>query len=337
MRIKVGFCGSGAWGITLANLLAENGHDVLLWSIEEDVLQSLEQGKGHPRFPDFPVDRSIRYTRNLKDVLEQEVVVECVTAKGFRPVLKEIKKLGGIRQPFIITSKGIEQETGMLLVEVAYEILDNKDLIGYMSGPTLAKEVMLKHPTSAVASSPNHMVIEMTKRLFGCSIFRVYESTDIFGVAVGGAMKNVIAIASGMAEGMGFGHNTKALLITRGLVEMCRIAKVKGGNQNTCFGLSGIGDLIVTGVSNLSRNFQFGYLLGQGHSVQDAKEKIGMVVEGEYTVLSAWKLGQKYGLDLPITYGMYEIIYRGADPMVAFHTILDTETKGELETLESLT
>lgn len=333
MKIKVGFCGSGAWGITLANLLAQNGHDVLLWSIEEDVLESLKQGKGHPKFPDFVVDSSIRYTKNLKDVLDQDVIIECVTAKGFRPVLKEIKKLGGIHQPLIITSKGIEQDTGELLVEVAYEILGAENLIGYMSGPTLAKEVMLEHPTSAVAASPNHDVIDLIKTLFGCSYFRVYESSDIMGVAVGGAMKNVIAIASGMAEGMGFGHNTKALLITRGLVEMCRIAKVKGGDQNTCFGLSGIGDLIVTGVSNLSRNFQFGYLLGQGYGSEEAKEKIGMVVEGEYTVLSAWKLGEKFGLDLPITYGMYEVIYKGVDPITAFQAILE---KSELEAPELL-
>jgi glycerol-3-phosphate dehydrogenase (NAD(P)+) len=327
--MRVGFCGSGAWGITLADLIARNGHEVLLWSIEEDVLVSLEKGKGHPKFPDLFIDASIRYTRHLKDLLDTDVIVECVTAKGFRPVLKEFAALGGITKPFIITSKGIEQETGKLLVEVAYELLKKEELIGYMSGPTLAREVMLQHITAAVAASPNKHVIEIIKKLFQAPYFQVYTNKDIYGVALGGAMKNVIAIASGLAEGMGYGHNTKALIITRGLSEIRQMAKVKGANENTCFGLSGIGDLIVTGVSNLSRNFSFGMLLGKGISPEEAKKQIGMIVEGEYTVLSAWNLGQKYKLDLPITNAMYQIIYKGKEPKKALKDLLENDSKEE--------
>lgn len=329
--MKVGFLGSGAWGITLANLIASNGHEILLWSIEKEVIESLQTRGIHPKFPDFQVSSKIRYTDQLKDLLECDVLVECVTAKGFRPVCKQLVALGGLKIPFIITSKGIEQETGLLLVEIAYELFHRKDLIGYMSGPTLAKEVMNEHPTSAVAASTSNNVIAIIKKLFGCSYFRVYANHDILGVAVGGAMKNVIAIASGLAEGLGYGLNTKALLITRGLQELKKLALVKHAKEETCFGLSGIGDLIVTGVSHMSRNFTFGFLLGQGLTREEAKKKIGMVVEGEYTVLSAHKLATKYALSLPISEAMYEVIYEGRNPQEAIKTILEKEAKVELE------
>ena len=317
--MKVGFLGSGAWGITLANLIAKNGHKVVLWSIEEDVLSHLEQFSRHPKFKDFPVEESISYTRDLKDILECDVIVECVTAKGFRPVCEALKTLS---VPFIITSKGIEQESGKLLVEVAYEIFDQKELIGCMSGPTLAKEVMFNQPTAAVGASINPEVSEIIKEVFEAPNFHISRSSDVIGVAVGGSVKNVIAIASGLAEGLEFGYNTKALIITQGLKEMCEIAKVKGGLQETCYGLSGIGDLIVTGVSNLSRNFTFGTLLGQGGTAILAKEKIGMVVEGEYTVLSAYNIAKECNLDLPIIHAMYRVIYQNQCPKEAFQEML---------------
>lgn len=323
--MKVGFCGSGAWGITLADLIAKNGHEVLLWSIEEDVLKSLEQGKGHPRFPDLDIEPSIRYTRKLKDLLECDAIVESVTAKGFREVCSKLQALGGITQPFILTSKGIEQETGLLLVEVAFDVLKKKRLIGCMSGPTLAKEVMDEQPTAAEGAGGSEEVIDVIIDLFDSPNFRIFGSSDLLGVALGGAMKNVIAIATGMSEGAGYGNNTKALLITLGLAEMRQVAKAKGAKEDTCFGLSGIGDLIVTGVSNLSRNFSFGKLLGEGMSKAEAIAKVGMVVEGEYTVLSAYNLGKKYKLDLPITNTMYAILYEGADAKGALSDLLKLE------------
>jgi len=323
--MKVGFCGSGAWGITLANLIAQNGHQVLLWGIEEDVIKNLSKGLGHPKFPEFSIESSISYTHNLVDLLGCDVIVECVTAKGLRPVCNELKKLGGLTQPFILTSKGIEQDTGLLLVEVAEEILGKGELIGYMGGPTLAKEVMLEHPTSAVGASPNAQVTQIIKNLFCSPVFRIYESSDIKGVALGGAVKNVIALATGLSEGLGYGFNTKAFLITKGLEEMCKLAKAKGGLESTCFGLAGLGDLIVTGVSDLSRNFSFGKLLGEGHSNDQAMEKIGMVVEGSYTVLSAYNLGKKYNLELPITKAMYQVVYEGRNAKEAIFELLERE------------
>ena len=329
--VKVGFIGSGAWGITLADLISRNGHDVLVWSIEHDVLDTLEKTNRHPRFPDFEADPNLHYTKDMSDFADVDVIVECVTAKGFRPVCKQIKVHGLADKPFILTSKGIEQETGMLLVEIAESIFGSAAHLGYMSGPTLANEVMLKHPTSAVGASMQEDISDMIKKLFGSSFFHVYTSKDIRGVALGGAIKNVIAIASGLADGLGYGHNTKALLITRGLFEMKRIAKLKGADEETCDGLSGIGDLIVTGMSNLSRNFSFGSMLGKGLGAKEAKEKIGMVVEGEYTVASVYKLGKKHGLNLPIAFGMYEVIYEGKDPKIALQDILENDVKSEVQ------
>ncbi|OGN61568.1 MAG: hypothetical protein A3F09_05850 [Chlamydiae bacterium RIFCSPHIGHO2_12_FULL_49_11] len=329
---KVGFLGTGAWGITLADLIAKNGHEVLLWGIEEDVLDSLEKGKGHPKFPAFPVSSALRVVRSLQEVVEEcDLFVECVTAKGFRPVLEKLFTLGGLDRPFIITSKGIEQETGQLLAEVALEYISS-DLIGYMSGPTLAKEVMQGQPTAAVAAGKNPEMQELVCRLFDSPTFCIETSFDIMGVALGGAMKNVIAIASGIAEGLGFGHNTKAMLIVRGLREMCRMAKLKGARDETCYGLAGIGDLIVTGVSNLSRNFQFGRFLGEGVDIDEARKKVGMVIEGEYTVLSAYRLGQKNHLDLPITYAMYQVLYEGKNPREALlHLLEEREAAAEIQ------
>ena len=322
---KVGFCGSGAWGITLANLISKNGHDVLIWSIEHDVIEALAKGHRHPRFPEFAVDPSIRYTKKMTDFKDVDVIVECVTAKGFRPVCKEIKLAGLGSKPFILTSKGIEQESGKLLVEVAEDVFGQIEHLGYMSGPTLANEVMMKLPTAAVGASSSNEIALLIRELFECEYFQIYVSNDIRGVSLGGAFKNVIAIASGIADGLGYGHNTKALIIKSGLEEMKRIAKIKGAREETCDGLSGIGDLIVTGMSNLSRNFSFGSLLGKGLSCKEAKDQIKMVVEGEYTVASVYKLGKKYDLEIPIAYGVYEVIYEGKDPREMLQQIFSPE------------
>ncbi len=324
---KVGFCGSGAWGITLADMISRNGHDVLVWSIEQDVIDALRKNHRHPRFAEFAVDPSIQYTTELADFKDVDVIVECVTAKGFRPVCKQIKIAGLGDKPFILTSKGIEQESGKLLVEVAEDVFGGVEHLGYMSGPTLANEVMKDHPTAAVGASMNEEIALLIKDLFESENFQIYISDDIRGVSLGGAFKNVIAIASGIADGLGFGHNTKALIITRGLEEMKKIAKIKGAREETCDGLAGIGDLIVTGMSNLSRNFTFGALLGKGLSTKEAKDQIKMVVEGEYTVASVHKLGKMFDLEIPIAYGVYEVIYEGKDPRQVIQEIL---VKGQI-------
>jgi len=320
--MRVGFLGSGIWGMALVSLLIKNGHEVLLWSIEESVLDHLEKEKRHPKFKKAVFNDLLSVTKNIEDVKECDVVVECVTAKGVRSVLTKLCENGKLEKPFILSSKGIETNTGEILSEIAEEILGTTADIGYLSGPTLADEVLDNHPTCAVAGSKHKDVQELIKKLFEGPHFNVQSSYDLHGVALGGAMKNVIAIACGMVAGLNLGYNTTAMLLTKGLQELKKMAQIIGCEKDTMNTLSGLGDLIVTGVSPLSRNFRFGKHLGQGLSAEAAKKEIGMVVEGEYTVKAACALMEESKMELPITECVYNVLNNGLHPMEAIKTIL---------------
>ncbi|MCH9617753.1 MAG: Glycerol-3-phosphate dehydrogenase [NAD(P)+] [Chlamydiia bacterium] len=320
--MKVGFLGSGSWGMALVKLITENKIDVLLWSIEQEVLDSLEKENRHPKFEKAVFNNHLSVTRNLDDVLGCDVIIECVTAKGLRPVLEKLTKSGKLKVPFILSSKGIEFHSGKILSEVAEEILGPDAKMGYISGPTLADEVLSGHPTCAVAGSKERDVQKLIRELFEGENFRITGSFDFHGVALGGAMKNVIAIAAGMATGLGYGFNTKAMLLTKGLDELKKMAVIKGCREETMNTLSGIGDLIVTGVTPLSRNYRFGRNIGQGMTVDEAKAEIGMVVEGEYTVKAAYQLMQGSSIVLPITDSVYKVLNEGELPKEAIRTIL---------------
>jgi glycerol-3-phosphate dehydrogenase (NAD(P)+) len=320
--MKIGFMGSGAWGMALVKVLDTNGHDVLIWSIEEDVLKSLETEKKHPKFEKATFSERLSVTRDLKDILECDVIIECVTAKGLRGVLNSLMKIKKVDKPVILTSKGLENHSRMILSEVAEEVLGKSAEIGYISGPTLADEVLSNHPTCAVAGSKSRDVQLLINEIFQNDDFRVSGSFDIHGVALGGAMKNVIAIAAGMATGLGYGFNTKAMLITKGLHELKEMADIKGCKRETMDTLSGIGDLIVTGVTPLSRNYRFGKLLGEGLSAAEAKKEIQMVVEGEYTIIAAHELMEKSGRYLPITKSVWMVLNQGLPPKEAILKIL---------------
>jgi glycerol-3-phosphate dehydrogenase (NAD(P)+) len=320
--MKVGFLGSGIWAMALIKLLTKNKHDVLLWSLEEHVLDSLEKTGSHPTFKTAVFHHHLEVTRNIEDLLDQEVIIECVTAKGVREVLKKLTQRGKFKIPFILSSKGIETHTGEILSEIAEEILGKGEKIGYISGPTLADEVLLDHPTCAVAGSKHRDVQNLIIELFQGEHFQISGSFDLHGVALGGAMKNVIAIAAGMATGLGYGFNTKAMLLTKGLEELKKMAVIKGCLEETMDTLSGIGDLIVTGVTPLSRNYRFGKFIGEGLSAQMAKEEIKMVVEGEYTVKAAYELMIKSKVPLPITESVYKVLNEGLLPRTAILNIL---------------
>lgn len=331
--MKICYLGCGAWGLVLANLAADNGHDVVIWSIEHDVLDSIAKGSGHPKFPSYQLSKKLSVEKDLEKALyDADVIVESVTTKGIRPVFLKIRKLGGVNCPIILTSKGIEQDTGLLLPEIILEVLgqDYRMQIGQLSGPTLADEVMAKHPTSAVAAAYSKKVAELIQDLFTSSYFRLYLSDDVSGVALGGSIKNVMAIASGIAEGLGYGHNTKSAIIARGLHEMKRLAPCKGAKEETLNGLAGLGDLCVTCMSSLSRNYRFGHMIGTGMTTEEAQKKINMVVEGASTVISAQQLADKYQLDLPITQAVYSVLIEGVDPKEAVRRLLTRELKEEL-------
>jgi len=332
MKKKIGYLGSGAWGICLANLLAKNGHDVQIWSATRDILDYIEEKKEHPKFPGIPLASSLRGTTNLEELIQdKDLLVESVTTKGFRSVLQKMTAFTTKLPPLVITSKGIEIGTGLLLPEIALEILGEQQqyLIGCLTGPSLAQEVMQEMPASVVAAAFDLDLMQLIQRVFTTPYFRVYPNVDVFGAAFGGAMKNIIAIACGISDGLGFGQNAKAALLTRGLHEMRKLAPVKNCLVETLNGLSGLGDLATTCLSTLSRNYTFGKLLAEGKNSESAKNNIGMVVEGVSTCVSVRELGHKYQIPLPITESIYSIIYENKNLSEVVKVLLTREIKEE--------
>lgn len=327
---KIGYLGAGSWGCALANLLIQNGHSVTLWDRNTDLIKILEKENFHPKLKE-KISSKIKYVYTLEEAIEDcDVIVESVTSRGVRDVFSrilEIKKQNIC--PIIITSKGIEQHSGLLFPEVALQILKEKNKIGCISGPSHAEEVIKNLPTLVVCSAFDKGLMDMIGRLFNSPSFRVYPNSDIFGVSFGGAMKNIIAIACAISDGLGYGDNTRAALITRGLHELKKLSLYKGCKKETLHGLSGLGDLIVTCTSTLSRNYRFGRLIAEGFSKEEAQSKISMVVEGVYTCVSAMELGKKAKIPLPITEAIYNILYGDLTPKEAALFLLKRVIKEE--------
>lgn len=330
--MEIAYLGAGTWGFCLASLLASNGHKVILWTVSPEFAKTLQQTREHPKLPRFKAHENVEFTSDLKKAIEgAEFVVESVTSMGIRPVFEQVLAFGGVDCPIIITSKGIEQNSCLLLPEVVQQVLgqQQRSNIGCVSGPSHAEEVIQKLPTSVVCSAYNPDLMLKIGDAFNTPYFRIYPNADINGVSFGGAMKNIIAIACGISDGLGFGDNTKAALMTRGLHEIRKLSVTKGCKPETLNGLSGMGDLCVTCLSKLSRNYMFGRLLAEGLDAQAAKEKIGMVVEGAYTCVSALQLGQKAHIEVPITQAIYSIIYEDLNPRDVVKSLLQRAIKEE--------
>lgn len=330
--MKIGYLGAGVWGYTLAHLLASKGYDVVSWSVEQDVIDHLNDKREHPRLPGHAATPTHSFTTDLKEALTgKDLIVEGVTSAGVRQVFQKVKETYIPKCPIVLTSKGIEQNTGLLLSEVVLEVLGDahKKQIGCISGPSIAPEVLKGLPASVVCSGYSGDVMQKIHTAFSTPTFRVYPNPDINGVELGGAMKNIIAIACGVADGLGFGDNTKAALMTRGLHEIRRFAATHGCKAETLNGLSGMGDLCVTCLSTMSRNYRFGRLIAEGKSPDEAKKEIGMVVEGTYTCLSAMQLAKKENIELPIADAVYKIVYEALSPKEAVKLLLQRITKEE--------
>ncbi|MCB1071536.1 MAG: NAD(P)-dependent glycerol-3-phosphate dehydrogenase [Chlamydiia bacterium] len=330
--MKIGYLGAGAWGFCLANLLAEKGYEVKLWTGNLSLAEVLKRGESHPKLRDHQAEENLVLTTDLNEAIaDADLIIESVTSKGLRPVLNLLKNSGYMGAPIVLTSKGIEQGTGLLMSEVAIEVMgeDFRDKIGCLSGPSLANEVMRKLPTSVVASAYNPDLMMQICEAFTTSYFRVYPNDDMRGVSFGGAMKNIVAIACAISDGLGYGENTKAALMTRGLHEIRKLGETIGCSSETLNGLSGLGDLCATCLSTLSRNYIFGKLLAEGNSPDEAREKIGMVVEGAYTCVSALELSKKMGVEMPITEAVHAIIYEGINPKEAVGALLLRAVKQE--------
>jgi glycerol-3-phosphate dehydrogenase (NAD(P)+) len=312
--MKVAYLGLGAWGYCLASLLSTKGYSVWCWSREEPLIKELQKTRKHPLFPGYPASENLHFTPSLAEALQgADVVIESVTSGGIRPVFTFAKELIPAKVPIVITSKGIEQKTGLTLSEVVIEVLGEevRDRVGSLSGPSFANDVIRSLPTSVVGSAYNKHVMMGICELFATDKFRVYPNSDMLGVAYGGALKNVIAIGCGIAAGLELGESCQAALMTRGLHEIRKLGVQRGCRPETFYGLTGMGDLTLTCSSMKSRNFRFGHLLAKGYTPEEAKSEIGMVVEGAYTAVSALELSKAVATPMPITEGIYEVIYNG--------------------------
>ncbi len=309
--MKIAYLGAGSWGFCLASLLAKKNHEVIVWTVSEALKDRLNHGGDHPNLPGHTSPSTLRLTSDLQEALQDaDVIVESVTSSGIRPVFEQVQKLG-FSGPIVLTSKGIEQNTGLLLSDVVLSILGEKarSQVGCISGPSHAEEVVKGLPASVVCSAYSPEVMTFIHELFATNSFRVYPNSDINGVEFGGAVKNIIAIACGISDGLGFGDNAKAALMTRGLHEIRKLAVVKGCRPETLNGLAGMGDLCVTCLSTLSRNYRFGQCIAKGMTMEEAKSSIGMVVEGAYSCVSTLQLAQKAKIAVPITEAVYQILY----------------------------
>lgn len=330
--MKIGFIGTGTWGYCLAYLLAGKGYNTISWSRNRELIEQLSDNQEHPFLPGHIPLPNMKFTTDLAEVTEGiDFLVESVTSAGLRSVFEKIKAIRSLSCPIIITSKGIEQNTGLILPQVLIEVLGKEahSIIACLSGPSYAEEVIRGLPTSVVATAYEQEVMMAVCDLFSTATFRVYPNEDIHGVAYGGALKNIIAIACGIAEGLGLGYSTKAAIMTRGLHEIRKLAIAKGCKPETLTGLSGMGDLCLTCGSLISRNCRFGYLLAKGNSPAEAQKLIGMVVEGAYTCISALQISKQLDVPMPITEMVHRIIYSGMPVQNAVQMLMERTVKPE--------
>lgn len=329
--MKITVLGSGGWGTALSLLLLRNGHQVTLWSYVEAESANLRQNRENPVLPGIPLPQELTLTADLECVRDSGVVVVATPSFAVRQTMGKAVGLLDEGTVLVSVSKGIEENTSLTLTQVIEEVTQGRFPIAALSGPSHAEEVARDMPTSVVAAAKDRHIAEMVQDLFMAPMFRVYTTDDVVGVELGAALKNVIALCAGICDGLGFGDNTKAALMTRGLSEMARLGQAMGGRRETFAGLTGAGDLMVTCTSQHSRNRRCGILIGQGALPRDAVREIGMVVEGYYAAASAMTLAQKLGVDMPITQAVWRVLYRGKDPKTAALELMVREKKPESE------
>ncbi|WP_163101004.1 NAD(P)H-dependent glycerol-3-phosphate dehydrogenase [Peribacillus alkalitolerans] len=339
-REKVAVIGAGSWGTALAMVLADNGHDVRLWGHNASQIEEINTYHTNKKYlPEIELPVSIIGYDSLEKALDGvENVILAVPTKAIREVLSSISEV--ISHPIVVVhvSKGIEPDTLLRISEMIEEEMPSellKDVV-VLSGPSHAEEVSLRHPTTVTVSSTNMNAAEVIQDLFMNTNFRVYTNADVIGVEIGGALKNIIALAAGITDGLGYGDNAKAALITRGLAEIARLGTTMGANPLTFSGLTGIGDLIVTCTSVHSRNWRAGNMLGQGQRLDEVLENMGMVVEGVRTTKAAYQLAQKYEVKMPITEALYGVLFNGEPVKAAVDSLMSRTKKAEMEDLVNI-
>lgn len=309
---KVAIVGGGSFGTAIANIVADNGHDVCLWMRNaERVAEVNEQHSNSAYLPDISLNPALRASTDLAETVKGcDVVFVAVPSKSCRDVARQLAPLLADGTMVVSTTKGIEVDSNELMSEVLREELGNVS-IGVMSGPNLAKELAAREITGTVIASVDERLTQCIQDLLQCSYFRVYAGSDIYGVELAGALKNVYAIVAGLAAALGVGHNTISMLVTRSLAEMSRYAVQKGADPLTFLGLAGVGDLFVTCTSPLSRNYRVGYALGQGRDLNEVVAELGQVAEGVNTLKLLKQQSQQLDIYMPLVNGLYAIIYEG--------------------------
>ena len=333
---RIGVFGAGTWGIALARMLCGSGHEVTVWSAHEQTIENLKATRRQKNLPNVELPEELNYSWNIEETCrDKEVILIAVPSIYVRETVRKIAPFVRKEQIIVDVAKGIEAGSLMTMSEIIDQEISavhGEDFcpIVTLSGPTHAEEVAAELPTTIVAASRNAEASRQVQDVFTSEYMRVYTNEDIRGVEICGALKNVIALASGISAGLGYGDNARAALITRGMVEIVRLGQKMGCQKETFYGLAGIGDLIVTATSHHSRNNRCGYYIGQGYSVEDAIKQVGMVVEGINTIDAAITLSQQLDVDMPIVRGVDQIVNHGADPSEIVRKLMNRDRKSEL-------
>jgi glycerol-3-phosphate dehydrogenase (NAD(P)+) len=332
MTTSISVLGAGSWGTALAILAARNGCRTLLWGHNPEQVRRLQYDRENQRYlSGFTFPDNLQISSDLSEVAAfSPLLLISVPSHAFKETLLALKPLVGEQVQIAWATKGFNSADGLLLNQIVAQVFSPQTSTAVLSGPTFAREVAADLPTAMTIASADFGFASQLASLLSNSRFRSYTSSDIIGVQVGGAIKNVLAIAAGIADGLGFGANTRAALITRGLTEIIRLGTQLGGKQETFMGLAGLGDLILTCTDNQSRNRRFGLALGQGKSREQVTQEIGQEIEGVSAARETYLLAQKYRIEMPITEQTYKVLYENLDPRLAVQNLLTREQKTEL-------
>lgn len=325
---NIAIIGSGTWGVALAIHLSKKGNKIKIWSFSEEEANTLNTERRCKFLPEAVIDENITCYTDMKTVIDgSDIILHVTPSKFVRETIKKYEKYV-TNQPVIMCSKGFEADTLCTLSQVIEQEMPNVKY-GIFSGPSHAEEVSLGIPTAIVIASKDVEIQDMVQQLFMNEKMRVYTSDDVTGVELGGALKNIIAFCAGIATEINLGDNTFAALVSRGLVELTRLGMAMGGKHDTFYGLSGLGDLIVTCMSEHSRNRRAGRLIGKGYTIEEAKKEIGMVIESIDNIEVAYKLSKKYNIEMPIVNAVYDILYNGLEPSKAVTILMTRDKKSE--------
>jgi glycerol-3-phosphate dehydrogenase (NAD(P)+) len=330
MKRTITVLGGGSWGTAVSKLLTENNHDVTIWIRDYDRASIIDKERENKKYlPGILLPKELKISSNVEEsIADSDMIVVAVPTQQIRSVLEAFKHRIDKKTIIVNLSKGLEKNTLLRVSEICAGILPENSFV-VLSGPSHAEEVALKMPTTVVAASEDDSCSKVVQDTFMNEYFRVYTNSDVIGVEIGGALKNVIALAAGISDGLGFGDNTKAALINRGIQEISRLAEKMGADKLTFLGLSGIGDLIVTCTSMHSRNRRAGILIGKGYAIDDAVKEIGMVVEGILTTHAAHELAEKLSVEMPIVEELYAVLYENEMAAHAVEKLMNREKKDE--------